>query len=223
MFIGELVFRSANSTTTIPVSVAVGPTVFVQPPALKFTKTFGAANPLSQDVNIASTGTNFDFDHSWSTANGGNWLSVTVAGFNCCATPRAITANITAGPTLPVGTYTGQIVNTVEGNGSMAMTIPVTLTVLASPTTAEFNDVPVDASYFQAANLMYNYGVTTGCILSDTPANRSYCPNNNVTRQEMAAFIVRAATGTTVPATSIRRPTSRMCRLPIPSFPIFRR
>ncbi|MGA3025108.1 MAG: S53 family peptidase [Bryobacteraceae bacterium] len=65
---------------------------------------------------------------------------------------------------------------------------------------AMFNDVPSSATYFQAANLMFDYGVTTGCVESSDPAARSYCPDDNVTRQEMAAFIVRAVTGTVTPA-----------------------
>jgi hypothetical protein len=65
---------------------------------------------------------------------------------------------------------------------------------------AMFNDVPSSATYFQAANLMFDYGVTTGCVESSDPAARSYCPDDSVTRQEMAAFIVRAVTGTVTPA-----------------------
>jgi hypothetical protein len=67
-------------------------------------------------------------------------------------------------------------------------------------TTAEFNDVPPTAPYYDAANLMFVNGVTNGCVPSDSPLTRQYCPNDNVTRQEMAAFIVRAITGTLTPA-----------------------
>jgi hypothetical protein len=66
--------------------------------------------------------------------------------------------------------------------------------------TAEFADVPPSATFFDAANLMFEAGVTTGCVPSSDPATRLYCPDNNVTRQEMAAFIVRAVTGTNTPA-----------------------
>ncbi len=67
-------------------------------------------------------------------------------------------------------------------------------------TVAEFADVPSTAVYFDAANLMFQDGITTGCVPSDSPMTRLYCPNDTVTRQEMAAFIVRAITGTTTPA-----------------------
>ena len=67
-------------------------------------------------------------------------------------------------------------------------------------TTAEFADVPPSAAYFDAANLMFLAGVTTGCVTSSDPSTRMYCPNDSVTREEMAAFIVRAVTGTMTPA-----------------------
>jgi PASTA domain/S-layer homology domain len=65
---------------------------------------------------------------------------------------------------------------------------------------AEFNDVPPNAAYFAATNLMFQDGVSTGCAQGSTPQTRSFCPGSTVTRQEMAAFIVRAVTGTTTPA-----------------------
>ncbi len=67
-------------------------------------------------------------------------------------------------------------------------------------TPAEFSDVPSTASYYDAANLMFLTGVTTGCVGGSTPQTRMFCPNDSVTREEMAAFIVRAVTGTTTPA-----------------------
>ena len=71
-----------------------------------------------------------------------------------------------------------------------------------SPVTppAEFSDVPSTAPYFDAANLMFLAGVTDGCVGSSDPSTRMFCPNDSVTREEMAAFIVRAVTGTTTPA-----------------------
>ncbi len=79
---------------------------------------------------------------------------------------------------------------------------PVSLVVSIGPLQAgaEFNDVSPTAAYFDAANLMFEAGVTTGCIEGSTPETRSFCPNDNVTREQMAAFIVRAVTGTITPA-----------------------
>ena len=48
---------------------------------------------------------------------------------NCilCAAPETIRAIVSASPTLPTGTYTGQIVLTSQ-NGQQGVTVPVTLT-----------------------------------------------------------------------------------------------
>ncbi len=73
------------------------------------------------------------------------------------------------------------------------------VTVTQEFTSAEFADVPPPATFFDAANLMFQAGVTTGCVQGSTPLTSSFCPDDNVTREEMAAFIVRAVTGTTTP------------------------
>jgi hypothetical protein len=72
-------------------------------------------------------------------------------------------------------------------------------------TLPEFNDVSAAASYFNAANFMFAAGVTDGCVSSTDPSTRQFCPDNDVTREEMAAFIVRAVTGT--PSPMIYNPT----------------
>ena len=55
--------------------------------------------------------------------------------------------------------------------------------------TVLFADVaPADYDY-AAVNAMALYGITAGC------GNNDYCPNDNVTRDEMAIFVVRAIYG----------------------------
>jgi len=49
-----------------------------------------------------------------------------------------------------------------------------------------FSDVPLDSWYYQYVKSLYDAGITNGC------GNGKYCPNNYVTRAEMAAFIARA-------------------------------
>ena len=102
---------------------------FAPVPGLSFVKKFAGANPLPQTVTIASTSTNFDFGHAEMTTSGGSWLSVSATGFNCCATPRAITVVVTTSPAMAAGTYTGQINLTSFPSGTITMSIPVTLTV----------------------------------------------------------------------------------------------
>ena len=113
---------------------------------LSFVKTFGGTDPLPQIVEIASTGSNFGFIRDQTTNSGGNWLSTVAVGFNCCSTPRAITAVVTTSASMPVGTYTGQITFTAFNNASISMVVPVTLTV--QPTGSPiFNNIPGQLSF----------------------------------------------------------------------------
>ena len=140
-FIGQLLFQSASGSVTIPVTVTVGANVFVPLSALSFTKAFGGSNPVSQTLNIASSGTAFNFFIQSASGNGGSWLTAsTVGGCGLCTTPHGVTAAITASPTLPVGTYTAQIVMYSQ-TGNISMTVPVTLTVGIPP-----GAVPTDVS-----------------------------------------------------------------------------
>jgi S-layer homology domain len=52
--------------------------------------------------------------------------------------------------------------------------------------TARFEDVPVDAFLAPWVELLATDGITAGC----TPT--LFCPNDPVTRAEMAAFLVQA-------------------------------
>ena len=61
-----------------------------------------------------------------------------------------------------------------------------------------FSDVPSDYWAYNYILAIYDAGITTGCAQDDpnTPENeRRYCPEENVTRGQMAAFIVRAKYG----------------------------
>jgi hypothetical protein len=144
-FIGQVVFHAAGDNVTIPVSVTVGASVFQQVNPLSFTKVFGGANPLPQVVTVASTNAQFAFDSVAVTGNGGAWLQVTSCG-SFCTTPEAITVTVNASLTLAAGTYTGQIVFTTHGTRSMAMTVPVTLTIAASGA-AVFDNAPGQLSF----------------------------------------------------------------------------
>ena len=61
-----------------------------------------------------------------------------------------------------------------------------------------FSDVPINYWAYDYIASIYNVGITKGCAQDDpnTPENeRRYCPEDNVTREQMAAFIVRAVEG----------------------------
>jgi S-layer family protein len=59
-------------------------------------------------------------------------------------------------------------------------------TVSPAPATATFGDVPTNFVYFRAIEALAASGITGGC------GNGNFCPNQNVTRGEMAAFLARA-------------------------------
>jgi hypothetical protein len=127
-FTGELVFKAPTGNVTIPVSVVVGANVFSQKSPLSFSMTLGGSNPLSQIIAVASTGSNFNFSASATTGTGGAWLKISPTGTGCCATPANITVSVSA-TTLPAGIYAGQITFVQYFQRTMAMTVPVTLTI----------------------------------------------------------------------------------------------
>jgi hypothetical protein len=144
-FSGQLVFQTANDTTTIPVTVTVGTAVFTQMNPISFTMPFGGANALPQVLNISTTDeSTIRFSASAVTAKGGAWFSISPTGNACCFTPLAVTASVDAS-TLAAGTYTGEIIITEFANPGRSMTIPVTLTVAASG--AFFDSLPGGLSF----------------------------------------------------------------------------
>jgi hypothetical protein len=54
------------------------------------------------------------------------------------------------------------------------------------PTTAFFTDVPASLPQFPYVQKMYELGLTSGC------SPTQFCPNANLTRQEIATFLDRA-------------------------------
>jgi hypothetical protein len=60
------------------------------------------------------------------------------------------------------------------------------LQISPAPTTASFTDVPVGSQSFQAVEALKASGITAGCTTT------TYCPNQAVTRAQMALFLSRA-------------------------------
>jgi hypothetical protein len=56
-------------------------------------------------------------------------------------------------------------------------------------TSTRFADVPASHTFYSDVDYLADEGITRGC---NPPDNTRYCPNNNVTRGQMAAFLVRA-------------------------------
>ena len=55
-----------------------------------------------------------------------------------------------------------------------------------STTTPYFNDVPLTNGFFKYVQKLYELGITKGC------GNGDYCPSDDVTRDQIAALLVRA-------------------------------
>jgi hypothetical protein len=146
-YIGQILFQTAGSSVTVPVSVTAGPSVFTQVNPISFTMPFAGANPLPQVLTIASPGSSFRFyTESVATGTGGSWLKIDPSS-GVFTTPQVIAVSVNA-TALPAGTYTGEIVFFEYGPTAMAMTVPVTLTI-AAPGTAFFDNLPGELSYFQ--------------------------------------------------------------------------
>jgi hypothetical protein len=142
VYTANLLFLTGGSSVTVPITVSVG-AGFEQVNGIGFTMPQTGATPLAQHITIASTGAQFGFSVASSTATGGNWLTVSPAG-NCCATPRVLTATVTAPPTMPAGVYTAEI---IVYSGTTSMTVPVTLTVAAPTNPTFFDNVPGQLSF----------------------------------------------------------------------------
>jgi hypothetical protein len=76
------------------------------------------------------------------------------------------------------------ITATQAGNNGFAPANPVTQSF-----TVLFGDVSPANYYYDAVNALAQHGITAGC------GNQDYCPLQNVTRDQMAIFIVRAILG----------------------------
>lgn len=58
--------------------------------------------------------------------------------------------------------------------------------ITPAPAIASFSDVPTGAQFFKEVEALAASGITSGCTAS------TYCPENFVTRRQMAAFLARA-------------------------------
>ena len=64
-----------------------------------------------------------------------------------------------------------------------------------------FNDVDSNNTFHEAITWLKEAGVTIGC---NPPSNTEYCPEDNVTREQMAAFMKRLAENRVVDAAQLQ-------------------
>lgn len=131
-----------------------------------------------------------------SPATSGQTFEVTAAG-NCSWTAQS-SAGWLQFTSSAGGTGRGFVTFSLTNNGSGAprtATITAgthTLVITQRGTDTIFTDVVPEHFAFDGANLMYTRSITSGC--ASKPLR--YCPQDIVTRGQMAVFIIRAALGT---------------------------
>ncbi len=137
-FTGQVVFKTASDTVTVPITMIVGASVIRQVNPLSFSKTYAGANPLSQVITLASTGSQVNFIASVQSSTGGSWLTINPSAYGYgISTPQAITVGVNPAVTLAAGTYMAEVIAT-STDDSQGFSIPVTLTI--SPATAAYFD-----------------------------------------------------------------------------------
>ena len=145
-FTGQVLLKTAGDSITVPITVNVGPNIFRQVNPLRFVKTYAGANPLSQTITMASTGTQFTFAASVQNSTGGNWLTINPSAYGYgITTPQAITVGVNPAVTLAAGTYMAEVIVNSE-DGKQGFSIPVTL-VVNNSTTAHFDVIAGALNY----------------------------------------------------------------------------
>jgi hypothetical protein len=76
-------------------------------------------------------------------------------------------------------------VTTIAATLALIIAVPVAVIAVHS-----FDDVPDSNQFHESIAWMQENGITIGC---NPPANTLYCPEDNVSRQQMAAFMRRLA------------------------------
>lgn len=107
--------------------------------------------------------------------NGCSWTAMSNAAF-ITVTSGSGTGNGTINYSVSVNTDPGIRSGTMSAGGSV-------FTVYQA---VDFNDVPPAHLFYTEISKIYARGITIGC------GGANYCPEQEVTRQEMAAFIIRA-------------------------------
>ena len=119
-------------------------------------------------------------------------LQITTNSPSCSWSPSANSAWITAGGTV-LGNGALQVQLAANNSGAARTAVVTILNQTVSftqdETVQQFSDVLPTAYYFDAVNLLKGKDVTSGC------GPTLYCPLNNVTRSQMAVFIIRGIYG----------------------------
>lgn len=97
--------------------------------------------------------------------------------------PITLTANVPLGATSPVANQVN-----LSGGGSAPASATDSTTILAP-----FVDVSSSDLFLPAIDLLREYAITSGC--DNSPLQPKFCPSDNITRGQMAVFVVRSIKG----------------------------
>ena len=127
---------------------------------------------------------------SWVCSNGGNCVmsgSASTGGTSGCTMVTSSNLNSTIANTS--NTYSIVITLASEDISLRFRKVEIyySLQVSPAPSTATFTDVPASHMFFQYVEALAASGITTGCT------STQYCPNNPVTRGQMAVFLSKLA------------------------------
>ncbi len=84
----------------------------------------------------------------------------------------------------------------------LLLALAVLVVPIAGFASHQFNDVPNSHTFHNAIDWMKDNNITVGC---NPPVNNEYCPEGNVTRGQMAAFMKRLAENRVVDADTASR------------------
>jgi hypothetical protein len=157
----------------------------------------GATGSYDITASVSGVSTPATFPETNAAASGPNTLTIT-------ASPSG-GGVLTPASGTPAGTGSVVQVTAAENTGFTFLNwtgpvfdpfaIDTTVTMNASESVTanfipqQFTDVPPSSYQFDAVNLLSQQNITSGCGAG------TYCPNNDVTRAQMAVFIVRAIEG----------------------------
>lgn len=140
-------------------------------------------------ANLGTAPTSGQINASLFLPTGLTPTSIAGNGWNCTSTTCTRSDALAPGSNYPQITATVTVAdNASTGVTQARLTGRATANDATSVIPALTDTTPTDY-FFPAVNLLREYGITGGC------GTNIYCPNDNVTRAQMAIFIVRTALG----------------------------
>jgi hypothetical protein len=154
------------------------------PPTPAVTGINPTSGPAAGGTSVTITGTNFETN-----------AVVTIGGQNATSVVRVNATTITCKtPVLPAGTLNDVVVDNPASAvvvGSPTPHAPTVAGTLVKGWFSDFGDVPQAYLYHLAIEKVFRAGITTGC------GGGKFCPEDKVTRDAMAVFILRGKNGGT--------------------------